>query len=536
MPKEINILDCTLRDGGYYNNWDFPKNLVNDYLKAISASGIKFVEIGFRSLKENQFNGSTFFSNDNYINILKVPKNLVLGVMINVSELINFKSNYKKKLKEIFFNKRKNSKIKFVRLASHFNEISETIKICKILKEHKYTVMINLMQISEQKKEDIIEASKKINLAKPDVLYFADSLGSINNNEIPKYINYLRSHWKGDIGIHAHNNLGKALSNSLAAIKSNISWVDSTVLGMGRGAGNTETEYLVLEVNKFSKKNYNLIPINKIISKYFDGLKSKYKWGQNPFYYLAGKYGIHPTYIQEMLSIKMKDEEIIDAINQLKEEGGNKYNVNLVKSEFQKPIKLKSGKWSPEKKLKNKDVLLISSGPKFLEFKKEIEKYIEKKKPIVIALNTSVKLNKNLINYYVACNPLKLLSESDMYKKVKSPLIVPFSLLSEKLKKKFKGINLYDFGIGLKDNNFKFFKNCCMIPKLYTVAYALAIAAAGKSNKIFLAGFDGYEKNDRRLKIINDIFNSFLATKSTKIVTAITPTIYNINKKSIYTL
>ena len=75
-----------------------------------------------------------------------------------------------------------------------------------------------------------------------------------------------------------------------------------------------------------------------------------------------------------------------------------------------------------------------------------------------------------------------------------------------------------------------------MIPKLYTVAYALAIAAAGKSNKIFLAGFDGYEKNDRRLKIINDIFNSFLATKSTKIVTAITPTIYNISKKSIYTL
>ena len=133
-------------------------------------------------------------------------------------------------------------------------------------------------------------------------------------------------------------------------------------------------------------------------------------------YYLAGKHGIHPTYIQEMLSIKMKDEEIIDAINQLKEEGGNKYNVNLVKSEFQKPIKLKSGKWSPEKKLKNKDVLLISSGPKFLEFKKEIEKYIEKKKPIVIALNTSVKLNKNLINYYVACNPLKLLSEFDMYK------------------------------------------------------------------------------------------------------------------------
>ena len=86
--KTIKILDCTLRDGGYYNNWDFSKDLVNDYLKAISDSGIKNVEIGFRSLKENKLNGPNFFSTDNYINILKIPQNLKIGVMINVSELI----------------------------------------------------------------------------------------------------------------------------------------------------------------------------------------------------------------------------------------------------------------------------------------------------------------------------------------------------------------------------------------------------------------------------------------------------------------
>ena len=80
-----------------------------------------------------------------------------------------------------------------------------------------------------------------------------------------------------------------------------------------------------------------------------------------------------------------------------------------------------------------------------------------KRKPFVIALNTSVKINKNLIDMYVACNPLKLLADSDLYKSIKSPLAVPKSLLSEKLKRKFKKIRIYDFGIGLKDSKFQFF-------------------------------------------------------------------------------
>ena len=170
--KTIKILDCTLRDGGYYNNWDFSKELVNDYLKAISESGIKNVEIGFRSLKENKLNGPNFFSTDSYINILKVPKNLNLGVMINVSELVSFKKNYAKILKKIFKDKKK-TKISFVRLATHFSEIQEVIKICKMIKSKGYFVAINLMQITEQNEKNIIEASKKISLAKPDVLYFA---------------------------------------------------------------------------------------------------------------------------------------------------------------------------------------------------------------------------------------------------------------------------------------------------------------------------------------------------------------------------
>ncbi len=533
--NKINVLDCTLRDGGYYNNWDFPKDLVNEYLKAISDSGIKYVELGFRSLKQNKFNGANFFTTDSYIESLNIPKKIKVGVMVNTSELISNSLECSKALK-ILFKEKKKTKVHFVRLATHFNEIDYAVKICKILKDKGYTVGINLMQITEQTKENIIKASKKINHAKPDILYFADSLGAMLPKDISKYISYLKVHWVGELGIHTHNNLGNAINNSIKAMELGVQWIDSTVTGMGRGPGNSETEYLLIEMKNFSKQKYDILPITKIINKYFLKMKLQYKWGVNPYYYLAGKYGIHPTYIQEMISIKLDEIQILEAINQLKNGEGKKYDVNLVRSEFQKPISIKKGKWFPSRKMKGREVLLISSGPKLSEYQKEIEKFIIKNKPFVIAMNTSVKINKKLINMYVACNPLRLLADADPYKNIKSPIILPASLLSKKLKKKFSNLKILDYGIGIQDNKFEFFSNCSYIPRLYNVAYALSVAASGKAKKIFLAGFDGYSRQDRRLKIVDELFYLFSSAKSNIPVIAITPSNYNIAKKSIYTL
>ena len=533
--NKINILDCTLRDGGYYNNWDFSNEIVNDYLSAISQSGVKYVELGFRSLKKKDFKGPTWYTTDSYISNLQVPKNLNLGVMVNVFELISHPGGFSKATNLLFKNKNK-SRIKFVRLACHFNEFLYTTKICKILKKKGYMVGINLMQITKQSKQDIISVAKNVKSCKPDILYFADSLGGMSSSDVTNLIKTLRTHWKGQLGIHTHNNLGKALSNSLTAIEKGVTWIDSTVTGMGRGSGNAQTEYLLLEMqDKFNQK-FNILPLIKIIKKHFELMQQTYKWGINPFYYLAAKHGIHPTYIQEMLSIKLDEIEILEAINQLKNSGGNKYNVNLVRSEFQKPIKLTKGTWSPSLKLKNKEILLVSSGPKLSEYKDEIEKYILNKKPFVIALNTFTKINKNLIDLYVACNPLRLLPDADLYKSIKSPLVVPKSLLSEKLKKKFKNIKILDFGIGLEDNKFDFLSNCALIPKLYNVAYALSVATSGKASKILLAGFDGYGQDDRRTKIVDEIFFSYFSHKKSIPILAVTPTSYNFSTTSIYAL
>ncbi len=532
---KINIIDCTLRDGGYYNNWDFPNNLVNEYLKSVSDSGIKYVELGFRSLSKKEFKGPNWYTTDSYITHLTIPKKLKLGVMVNMSELMSSNSERKKRI-DILFKNKKNSKISFVRIAAHFKEFEAALETCKILQSKGYFVCINLMQISEQTKENICFASKKSNLYKPDVLYFADSLGGMRSNDIKNVVKEFRKTWKGALGIHAHDNLEEALSNTLTSIHQGVSWVDSTITGMGRGPGNAKTEYLVLEVDKLLKRKTNIIPISKLIKNHFVELKNFYNWGTNPFYYLAGKYGIHPTYIQEMLSIKLDEFEILEAINQLKGEKGTKYDVNLVRSEFQKPIKLFKGSWQPEKKLKGREVLLISSGPKLNEYIKEIESYIKKKKPIVIALNTITKIKKDLIDFYLACNPLRLIADASLYQSIKSPLIVPKSLLSDFHIKKFKKLKLLDFGIGLKDDKFEFYKESALIPKLYNVAYALSIATSGKVSRILLAGFDGYGPKDRRTKIVNELFFSYSLNKKSKKIISITPTSYNFTTTSVYAL
>jgi len=530
--KYLNLIDCTLRDGGYYNNWDFSIQLVNEYLKTMSKVGITNIEIGFRSPAEDSFKGFNWFTEENYLENLNIPKKIKIIVMINSSQI---KNNLNKTIRGLFLPK-KRSKVYLVRIAFHLNELKNTIKISKVLKNLGYKVAVNLMQISEINKTDLIQVSKILNKTNIDIFYIADSLGGMDEKMVKDKIDIIRSNWKKPFGVHMHNNIEKALSNTIAAINLGAEWIDSTVLGMGRGAGNAQTENLIIELQNLSKKKYNIIPLLNLIKNFFITLKYKYNWGTNPFYYLAGKHGIHPTYIQEMISTSFSNSEIITSINKLKSNGGKKYNIDLIRSDFQKNIKLKNGDWCPKKKISQKEVLLLASGPNLANYLNIIEKYIVEKKPYVIAVNLDVKVNKKLIDAYAVCNPLKIIADLKQYSKISKPTIIPLNLIDKNTRDKLKKIKILNFGVGLKQNTFKFFINGAIIPRLYTLVYALAIATSGKSKKILLAGFDGYGKNDSRTKLVNDLFLTYTSSVKSKKLFAITPTTYTIAYKSIFSL
>ena len=531
----INILDCTLRDGGYYNNWDFDKNLVSDYLEAIDSLQIDFVEIGFRTLKNDSFKGAFAYSTDNYLNSLNIPDGLVnkIGVMINGSEIADPETQIL--CLEKLFKQKSKSPVTLVRIACHVHEFKNCLPASNWLKKNGYLVGFNLMQVSDCSYEEITSYAENASSYPIDVLYFADSLGSLDQKNLTKIIQAFKAGWKGELGIHTHDNMGQAIANVKHSIDSGLTWIDSTITGMGRGPGNAQTEYLILSLQERFKSQRSFIKLFKLIQKYFKPMQNHYGWGMNPFYFLAGQNGIHPTYIQEMIQDNRYDEEdILAAIDYLKIKGGKKFSVNNLELARHFYSDKPEGNWKPETILKNKSILILGPGPGIKKYQSVIESFIENTQPYVIALNTQSNVRQELINVRAACHPMRLLSDFHEHINLPQPLITPYTMLPSNLKEEFSSKEILNFGVKINNQGFSFYKNYCEIPKSLVIAYAIAIANSGKAEEILLAGFDGYGHEDPRRKEMDQLIESYKNTLDSIPIKSITPTRYSIPIKSIF--
>lgn len=529
-------LDCSLRDGGYYNNWDFSETLINDYLNVLSSVNIDYCEIGFRFLKNTGFKGACAFTSEEFLNSLEIPKNIKLAIMINASDLINNNEFNYENLHKLIPVRAEYSKIKLVRVACHSEHINNILPLFDFLEKYGYLSAFNITQVSEQSSKDLEKISSILSSSKVKIIYFADSLGSLSPIHIKKITTSIRKNWSGPLGIHAHDNKGLALSNTLEAINCDVTWLDSTITGIGRGPGNTKTEELVIELNKDNKNNLNLVPLTKIIKEQFNPLRNKYCWGSNIFYYLAGKYSIHPSYIQSMLSdLRYKEEDILESINYLKDQGGKRFNFDDL-YDLRKFFKGKpKGKWNPKNIFENKDVLIIGTGKQIKNHEKALRAFIKKNNPIVLAINTQTLKDSNLIDLRIACHPTRLFADIPTHLKLTQPLILPLSMLPEKFSELLKDKKILDYGIGISKGNFKCFENYCMIPNSLVFSYSLAMVTGGCAKRIFLAGFDGYNSEDSRNDEVNELLYQFRKSYPKSQLIALTPTKYkNIISKSVY--
>jgi 4-hydroxy 2-oxovalerate aldolase len=532
--KNVKLLDCTLRDGGYYNSWDFDITLIQDYLKAMDEISVDYVELGLRGFNNEGFKGACAYTTDSYIKSLVKPEGLKIGVMVNASDLIKYPDGIEMALTKLF-SPAVESPVSLVRIACHVHEFEQALPASSWLKKQGYIVGLNLMQIADRSAEEIKKLAFAASNYPLDVLYFADSLGSLKPEETAEIIQIIRQGWHGPLGIHTHDNMGNALANSIRAIDDGVSWIDGTVTGMGRGPGNAKTEYLAIELEAHRQVRANITPLMKLIEEYFKPLKQECGWGTNTFYYLAGKFGIHPTYIQEMLSdSRYIEEDILAVIEHLKSEGGKKFNINTLEAARNFYSGEPKGTWIPEDVISDKEVLIIGTGPSIFKHRKALEDYIQNNRPYVIALNTQSNISSELIDIRAACHPVRILADSAVHSNLPQPLVIPASMLSDNIIKAFRGKNLLDFGISIQENTFKFESNSCVLPNSLVLAYALAIATSGKATRILLAGFDGYGADDPRTSEVNNLLNQFTQVPTTPPVISITPTQYKISSSSVY--
>ena len=531
--KNIKLLDCTLRDGGYYNRWDFSKNLISDYLSCMKDCSVDYIELGFRTLKNVGFKGACAYTKNEFINSVIKFSEPKVGIMINGSEILN-NYQYSQKNVESLFSSEIKSRLKLIRIACHYEEINKILPICNYLKKKNYMIGINLMQISEIDLSKIKEVAKTLNNSPADVFYIADSLGALNEEKLLKILDCIKSSYKKEIGIHAHDNMEKALSNTITAIDNGVTWVDSTINGMGRGPGNVKTEIALIALDKYRNKKFDIKKPIQLIDKHFADLKNQYKWGTNPYYYYAAENKIHPTFIQTILEYnKYSPEEIISKIRFLSKQDSRKFSNTLL-NENTGANKLFPGTWSPKEEIKDREVLILGNGPSIKKYKKTLEKYIKKKNPFVIALNIEKSINEKLINSRAACVPVRIFSDYTSYNKFNQTFILPLFSQSPKIQKKLKKAKIKNYGFLSKGRNFEFFDTYATSPYMFALAYALSIANSGEAKNILLAGIDGYTNNDALNLEMNELIKSYNKNKKSIKVISITPTVYKIKIKSVF--
>jgi len=536
IKNNIKILDCTFRDGGYYNNWDFDAELVDKYLKAISKTPINAIEIGFRMLPKQYFLGPFAYSGDDFISSLSLPDDKKIAVMINAKEFISHQNNEVKLIQSLFA-PCSESPIDIIRAAINFLDARKVKKLVDCFKDLGYEVALNLMQSSGYPPDDYISLLEELrSWDNIDILYFADSLGNMDSTEVTRICNLFQKHWEGDFGFHAHNNRGFALSNSLVAIENGASWCDGTILGMGRGAGNTPMENLLLSLQDSGLLDFDPGSLYELIEGHFLLLQKKYNWGPNFSYHYAALSKIHPTFVQRLLSEKRYDsEQVLSALKYLSGIDARSYNQDLLRTAvFPLDEDQKKGTWDATGWLEGREALIIGAGPSVKKHLKGIINYIKNNQPAVLVLNMKKEIPVDLVTAYIACHPSRIMIEVGSYKNLEAPLILPLTQFSKFLGEALTEVEILDYGLGLVKNGIQIGAKGCGVEQPLAIGYALAVATQAGVKGINLVGFDGYSADDPRQEEMNDLIHAYSSDPNAIQLLSLTPTSYDISQGSIY--
>ena len=287
---DIKVVDCTIRDGGLVNNFEFTDDFVRDLYKTNIKAGIDYMEFGYKADKdifdESKFGKWKFCTDDDIRSVVgDNDTDLKISVMADVG-----RCNFKRDIID-----KSNSPIDMIRVATYINTIPAAIEIVEYCKNKGYETTINIMAVSKSNDSDLDDALTIIGQSCVDEIYIVDSYGSLYPEQMrrlaEKYLECGEKYNK-KIGIHAHNNQQLAFANTIETLTMGVSYLDSTVSSMGRGAGNCPTELLL---GFLKNPKYNIIPILKFIEHHILKLKEEgVIWGYDVPYLLTGRLNQHP--------------------------------------------------------------------------------------------------------------------------------------------------------------------------------------------------------------------------------------------------
>ncbi|MEN8156931.1 MAG: aldolase catalytic domain-containing protein [Bacteroidota bacterium] len=284
--KEIKVMDCTVRDGGLMNKWQFSDDFVRAVYQSCLQAGIDYMEIGYKS-SESAFSrdevGPWKFCDEKDLRrvVGDNKTSLKISAMADIGRIDT---------KDIL--PAKDSVIDMIRVACYAHQVDKAVALAEYCIDKGYETCINLMAVSKVNEMDLDEALEDISKCKVPTVYIVDSFGSMYSENIQHLVEKYRKALPGKtLGIHAHNNMQLAMSNTITAIIENVNMLDATLLGMGRGAGNCPIEILI---GFLKNPKYRLLPLIDVIQKHIHPLQKDIKWGYHIPYLITGALNEHP--------------------------------------------------------------------------------------------------------------------------------------------------------------------------------------------------------------------------------------------------
>jgi 4-hydroxy 2-oxovalerate aldolase len=306
--KEIKVIDCTVRDGGLMNKWQFDNKFVRHVYSALSEAGVDYMEIGYLSSK-SAFDNKEYgpwrfcFEKDLKKIIGEDEKKIKLSAMADIGRI---------EYEDI--PQASESSLDMVRVACYVHQVDTAIDLAHHCQDKGYETTINLMAVSTVGMRDLNEALEDLDKSRVPIVYLVDSFGAFYCEDIDtlaqKYIERLPDK---TIGAHFHNNQQLAFANTISGIINGINYLDATLYGIGRGAGNCPLELLL---SFLKNPKFKVRPLIQCIENEIFPWAKKIDWGYSVPYMLSGIMNQHPrTAMAHMESDKSeKITEFYDSV------------------------------------------------------------------------------------------------------------------------------------------------------------------------------------------------------------------------------
>lgn len=371
--SKIALLDCTLRDGGYCNNWCFGYDNIHTIINRLLEANVDIIECGYISQKKEFDINRTQYTSFEQIGEF-IPKNRegkIFVAMINYGEYdINDIPEHDGK------------SVDGIRICFHKKKRFEALEYCRKIKEKGYKVFVQGMVTLSYTDEELLDFINRTNEFEPYAFYIVDSFGMMKGKDLIRLFYTVEHNLSSNtlIGFHSHNNMQLSYSNclSLTQVQSNRSIIiDASVYGMGRGAGNLNTELFTQYLNENCNANYNLKPMLSIVDEILDVFYKRTHWGYSLPNYISAKNNAHPNYagfLDDKKTLTVEDmENIFQLMDEEKKVGYDKDYIEELYTWYLATGKVQEvHKEELARQLKGETVILVAPGKSTIDEKDKI--------------------------------------------------------------------------------------------------------------------------------------------------------------------